>query len=278
MSTRALPVVAAIPAYNAERTLDILLPQVLEQEYDLVYLLDDRSTDHTLDVAYSFGRDVNVVHGEKNVGPGANRNRIIGKIGPSVIHFLDADVVLNSERSPERAREALENPKVGFTGGIVRNPDGSQNPYNFGPRMSLKSSFLVSGVQYGVYALGNKHPEPAKKLRKSLNRYLSEWPNTFDEPQARDIYWTAESNLVIRSVIFEALGGYNPKLRYHEIMEFSIRSHEAGLKSRFDPSIDVTHSEVDALNKKFNPEPIKAAASIILGMGFKNWISPPKEP
>src|SRR6266404_580688 len=98
MSTRDLPVVVAIPAYNAEQTLGNLLPQVLEQEYDRVYVLDDRSTDHTLDIAYSFGRDVSVVHGEKNVGSGANRNRIIGKIGPSVIHFLDADVTLNSDK------------------------------------------------------------------------------------------------------------------------------------------------------------------------------------
>jgi glycosyltransferase involved in cell wall biosynthesis len=278
MIGRKMPVVAAIPAYNAELTLRPLLADVLDQEYDSVYVLDDASTDNTYELAHSYYPDVKVIRGQENIGAGANRNRIIPELGYSaIIHFLDSDIRLNSENSAEKARELGSIANIGFVGGMVRNPDGTQNPYNFGPRMSLKSSFLVSGVQYGIYALGRHKSELAKKMRNDLDWLLKDWPNTFKEPAARPIYWNAEANLVIPSKVFKQLGGNNPKLRYHEIMEFSIRTHKAGLKSRFDPSLDVTHYDFDNLSKKFNLEPIKAAARIIIGMGIKDWVFPPKE-
>lgn len=269
---------AAIPAYNAELTLKPLIDEVLEQEYDDVYVLDDASTDHTLEIAYAYSKDIVVVEGDVNLGAGGNRNRIIPELGYSaIIHFLDSDVLLNSKNSPDIARELGSTEGIGFIGGLIRNPDRTQNPYNFGPRMSLKSSFVVSGLQYGIYALGRYKPQTARKVRSDLDWLLKDWPNTFEEPVARPIYWNAEANLVIPSDVFSQLGGYDPKLRYHEIMEFSIRTHAAGLKSRFDPSLDVTHGEIDALNKKFNPEPIKAAARIVVGMGLKDYILPPTE-
>jgi len=44
------PVVAAIPNYNMADSLRKLLPQVLSQSYDGVFVLDDASTDDTVDV------------------------------------------------------------------------------------------------------------------------------------------------------------------------------------------------------------------------------------
>lgn len=272
------PVVAVIPAYNAEATLESLLQDVLPQEYDEVYVLDDASTDNTYELAHSYEPEIKVVRGKENVGSGANRNRIISVLGREVIiHFLDSDVRLNSKQSPEQARDLGSVAGIGFVGGMIRNPDGTQNPYNFGPRMSLKSSFLVSGIQYGIYAIGRSKPELGKRARQKLDWLLKDWPNTFEEPAARPVYWNAEANLVVPSEVFQGLGGYDARLRYHEIMEFSLRTHAAGLKSQFNPSLDVTHHEIDALNKKFNPEPIKAASRIILGMGIKNWVLPPSE-
>ena len=48
--TRELPVVAAIPNYNMGEHLRRLLPQVLAQHYDAVFVLDDASTDESADV------------------------------------------------------------------------------------------------------------------------------------------------------------------------------------------------------------------------------------
>ena len=45
MSRNRLPVVAAIPNYNMARGLNTLLPQVTEQDYAAIFVLDDASTD-----------------------------------------------------------------------------------------------------------------------------------------------------------------------------------------------------------------------------------------
>jgi GT2 family glycosyltransferase len=273
-----LPVVAAIPAYNAEATLSPLVYDVLEQEYDEVCVLDDASTDNTYELASSFKSDIRIVRGQENVGSGANRNRIIPALGyNAIIHFLDSDVRINSERSAEVAREVGSVANIGFVGGMIRNPDGTQNPYNFGPRMSLKTSFLQSGIQYGIYALGRSRPQLAKNVRSDLEPLLKDWPNAFEPPLARPVYWSAEANLVIPSQVFSHLHGFDERLRYHEIIDFSIRTHGLGLNTRFDPSIDVTHHAIDGLSKKFDIEPIKAQARIVLGMGVKNWLWQPKE-
>jgi N-acetylglucosaminyl-diphospho-decaprenol L-rhamnosyltransferase len=93
VNTGRLPVVAAIPNYNMGENLRRLLPQVLAQRYDAVFVLDDASTDDSADVVRGFGDDVRFVRSDTNRGAGANRNQIIDQVPDGVlIHFIDADM------------------------------------------------------------------------------------------------------------------------------------------------------------------------------------------
>ena len=58
---KELPVVPAIPNYNMGDNLRRLLPQALAQNYDTVFVLDDASTDHSVDVVSEFGDEVKLV-------------------------------------------------------------------------------------------------------------------------------------------------------------------------------------------------------------------------
>lgn len=69
------PVVAAIPNYNMGHNLNRLLPEVLAQGYDAVYVLDDASTDDSADVVRQFGSDVKFVRSPRNQGAGATATR-----------------------------------------------------------------------------------------------------------------------------------------------------------------------------------------------------------
>src|SRR3989344_387666 len=102
MKRSKLPVVAVIPAFNAETTLEPLLKTALEQGYGEVCVLDDASTDNTYELAKSLRPDVTVIRGHENLGAGGNRNRILHQIGYySIFHLIDSDTSLNSERTPE---------------------------------------------------------------------------------------------------------------------------------------------------------------------------------
>ncbi len=279
MSRQKYRVVAAIPAYNEEKLLGGLLDQVLDQEYDDVYVLDDASTDATVEVASFYGKDVNVIEGKENVGSGANRNRIIPKLGGSaIIHFIDADIHLNTDRSPERVREVITHSDIGFVGGLVRNPDGSQHPWNYGPAFSLPQ-MLSSWAYTGINRLAKTDPVVARALRSSLNRWtlMEQWPDPQKEPRAREVYWACEANLVIPSDVFVTVGGYDPNLRYHEVMELAMRLEQLGLNRRFDPLIDVTHQNLEWLNKGYTHEFWSALVRTAGKIGIKEFMAPSKK-
>ena len=275
---KSLPVVAAIPAYNAELTLGSLLSDVLEQEYDDVYVLDDASTDNTLELAYGHSRDIVVVAGKENLGPGANRNRIIPELGYSaIIHFLDSDVRLNSKRSPEIARELGSPANIGFVGGMVRNPDGTQNPYNYGPRVSLRND-ISSAAQYLTWMLGRRVPSTARFARDHapLRGYLEQWPNPYETPRSREVFWSSEANMVIRSRVFAVTGGYDSRFRFSEIFDYAMRLDEFGMKRLFDPALDVTHHGYDTAGNKIKGRQ-KAARQLRDKYGMRDYLIGPKE-
>ena len=67
----AAKVVVVMPAYNAGRTLRLTYEELPEESVNLVILVDDGSTDATLDIARELGLEI-FVH-DRNYGYGANQ-------------------------------------------------------------------------------------------------------------------------------------------------------------------------------------------------------------
>lgn len=84
--------------------------------------------------------------------------------------------------------------------------------------------------------------------------------------------------MVMSSEIFDRMGGYDARFRYHEILEYSRRLAGVGLKRFFNPALDVTHKErLDSLNKKaVSLESFKAMAIMAGKMGLREFINPRK--
>jgi len=85
-------VVVVLPAYNAEKTLEITYREIPLDIVDEVLLVDDASTDHTVTVAKKLNIPV-IVH-EKNLGYGGNQKscyRAALKRGADIIVMLHPD-------------------------------------------------------------------------------------------------------------------------------------------------------------------------------------------
>ena len=80
-----------IPCYNAERYLENLRKQVdaLNPAFDELVIVDDGSTDGTVEKARELGFDI--IPLGVNRGPGAARNAAAKRATAEWIHFLDAD-------------------------------------------------------------------------------------------------------------------------------------------------------------------------------------------
>lgn len=87
-----------VPMYNAEKYLKLCLNSILEQtfrDFELI-LIDDCSTDKTLEIAKSFKDSrIKILRNEKNLGmPGAVRNVGIDAAKGEYIYFCDDDDII----------------------------------------------------------------------------------------------------------------------------------------------------------------------------------------
>ena len=83
-----------IPAYNAENYIEKAIQSVLEQTYPNfeVIVIDDNSTDRTVDVVREFRDErIKLLVNEQNMGPSYSRNRGIIEAKGEWIALLDSD-------------------------------------------------------------------------------------------------------------------------------------------------------------------------------------------
>lgn len=88
-----------IPCHNAERYVGESIESALAQTYvhKEVVVVDDGSTDSSLEVIRSFGKQIRCVTGPQK-GGGAARNRGLGESRGEYIQFLDADDLLDPRK------------------------------------------------------------------------------------------------------------------------------------------------------------------------------------
>jgi GT2 family glycosyltransferase len=269
------PVVAAIPNYNMAENLRKLLPQVLAQGYDGVFVLDDASTDDSADVVGQFGGRVEFVRSPRNVGPAANRNQIIDRVGDgTIIHFVDADMELVTTEIPTVARKVFAHYAdrgVGMIGGLVTRLDGMQEPHNYGAVFSLWGG-VGSGVPLMVYTLRERH-RLAGAVQKLAAPVTKGWPKLLETPAAEPAYWVHEGNMLVDSTIFRAIGGYDPNLRSHEAQDLALRLEKIGVKRQFDPSIEVVHYHIDVRGKYRSQWTRDATGYLLRKHGVWRWLT-----
>jgi glycosyltransferase involved in cell wall biosynthesis len=108
-------VTTIIPAFNAERFIDEAIESVLLQTYSSieVIVVDDGSTDDTVDRLAKYGSRIRCVH-QENRGPAAARNHGLKLASGSLIAFLDADDVWLPEKIKRQVEFSCANPTYGI--------------------------------------------------------------------------------------------------------------------------------------------------------------------
>ncbi len=111
-----LKVSVIIPAYNSAQFIAETIQSVLAQTYaDFeIIVVDDGSTDTTLDVLSSFGEQIKVL-AKPNGGPASARNLAIRNASGEYIAFLDADDLWMPEKLAEQVAFLETHPEVGMT-------------------------------------------------------------------------------------------------------------------------------------------------------------------
>jgi GT2 family glycosyltransferase len=269
-----LPIVAAIPNYNMAESLRTLLPEVVKQGYDHIYVMDDASTDYSLDVIRSFGNRITLISGSENVGGGGNRNRVLESLATtSLIHFMDADVTIETPDMPASIRAIQIDKSIGFVGGLVHDSDGHQSIWNYGPKQSIQSS-IGSGILSLFGDEGHRNTQIGHAGTALLAPLYKHRPVPGTIPTRQPIFWALESNIVIRSDTLEALGGFDPNIREHDIQTIAYESQRRGFTNLFDPSFAVTARSVNVRQYNRNVERFLSELYLARKFGLLQWLTP----
>lgn len=157
-----------IPVFNGEQFIRTALESVAAQTYPSIEIIavDDGSTDSSVDVVNSFGRDVLLVR-QPNRGVAAARNEAIARARGEFIAFLDQDDWWLPRKLEEQVSLCRNDPRIGLVHTNVSYYDDELGQYVGLLNPSTRSDQLV-GDCFDKLLLGNGLYNSAVLVRRSL--------------------------------------------------------------------------------------------------------------
>ncbi|MBC7236933.1 MAG: glycosyltransferase family 2 protein [Chloroflexi bacterium] len=219
---------------TAELLADCLrsIPSGLDGIEAEIIVVDNGSTDGTLDlIAHDFPQ-IRLLQNHTNVGFARANNQGIGALGernaPQYVLLLNSDTVAKSGSLRELVRFMEEHPDVGIVGPRLVRPNGKPQPYGFGHDPSL-----VYLINRGIKAL-------------LLKRYLHDWSTD----QVQRVDWVSGACLLIRREALSQIGPLDEGFfMYFEDNDWCLRVRQAGWHVIYYPKVEVVHLGGQSLAK-----------------------------
>lgn len=149
--TMHVPTVSVLmTAFNRERYIGAAIESVLAQTFDdfELVIVDDRSTDRTVDVARAYAaRDprIRVAINERNLGDYANRNHAASLARGTFLKYHDSDDIMYPHCLAVMLDGLATHPSAGFALTASRHWPGAPCPMLLLPRQSYQREFLGAG-------------------------------------------------------------------------------------------------------------------------------------
>lgn len=232
-----MPITAAIVNYNGQEYLSRLLPQVRAHGFHHVIVLDDASTDGSVEWLAEQS-DITTVAGKENLGTVGNRNRILDVPTEEIILFLDNDVeLLGADSAALLEAEFDRDPEAAVVGPLMVNHSDEPIWYNWG----YQCGPFRLGIQAALNRIAQAHggdPHVMATVREIAKGVVGH----FEQVESREVDWVIESFFGVRSSVFRALGGFDPAFHmYNEGPDFCLRARQAGYVIRFTTNLMARH-------------------------------------
>ncbi len=268
------PVIAVVPTYNRAKQLNTLLPALTDerQGYSEVIVLDDASTEPVVDVALAHG--AYPFRGNENLGAAGNRNRILDDrfnyLGSTTLHFVDSDALPVSTGNAGTITDIFADETVAVAGGLTRKPDGTIEPFNFGPSFTVRAA-IGSLFNLREAALAERDPDEARAFRERHKDLLAAWPSIADVALRQPTFWVNEGNMAISHRMLANIGGF-PPIRFHEAQGVGIEVARRGFTTLFDPRLEAVHQHGGGSPTNRTMDTLKANAYLIKRYGLGRFL------
>jgi glycosyltransferase involved in cell wall biosynthesis len=221
---------AVLTAFNAEKTIARAIKGILTQELaaSQIVIIDDCSTDLSLDIARNFAREdtrISIIQNNANEGQSHNRNAGVALFSSDFVIFFDDDDFSHSGRATEHYKMLHKGATISYVSSEIIYPNGySRKATNSGFNGKFDSTSLT------------------KKLL--LGR---------DSFRGAD-FCVPSSTLAVNTRVFRSLGGFDVSLRRLEDVDLAIRFalddqifsfSSKNLVSRYSTSSDAKGNGID---------------------------------
>lgn len=222
-----VPLGVAVVNLDTREVLADCLTSVLAARAPEVVVVDNGSTDGSIELVRTRFAGVGLIANDRNVGYGAAANQAIAACAAPAVLLLNSDTVLEPDALTALGAYLATQPRAAIVGPRLANRDGTLQRSTY-PFPSAADTLLGES---GLHLLLRRIP----LLRERSWR-------TWSHEEARPVPWVLGAALAIRREPFEAVGGFDGAFfMYGEEVDLCRRLHDAGHATHFAPVTTVVH-------------------------------------
>lgn len=213
-----------IVTYNNRDVIYECIDSILEYTTDVdfsLYVVDNGSTDGTLDIIRNNFKQVKLICNAENMGFGHGHNKVLTDIDSEYHAVINPDITLNMDTISLLCGYLKDNPDTAVVTPKILNEDGTQQ-------------FLPKYCPSIRHVIISKF-KPFRYLRKEYTRENE----LLEEPT--EIEFCTGCFFVVKTSVFKKLGGFDKRFfMYCEDADLSRRIQKEG-KIVFYPMVTATH-------------------------------------
>ena len=242
-------VAVAVISFNTRDILHDCLATVMAESPREVVVVDNGSTDGSIEMVRRDFPDVRLVVDESNPGYGAACNRAVAECSAPYVFLLNSDTLLR-RGTLDALRDYMEShPRVALAGPRLLNADGSLQP----------SCFAFPSATFLVVEHSSLRPL-ARAIPPMRRHFFIGWPHD----AARRVPWVMGAALLVRRSAYEQVGGFDPSFHmYCEEVDLAYRLATAGWETHFAPVADVTHLGGASTSQRWQPMRVRYFRSLV---------------
>ena len=190
-------------------------------------IVDNASTDGSLERFEATGVPARIIRNEKNVGFAAGVNAALKQVDTTFALLLNPDAFVHPGCVDALVQRAVSTPKAAAVGAGLRNPDGSLQAAarnEPSPLTHLVEAFRLYHVLRYVPAIGRWYLLLSKQ----------------DVPRMVD--WVVGACMLVRLATVSTVGAFDDSyFMYAEELDWCVRARRAGWEIWFEPAAVATH-------------------------------------
>ena len=217
----------AVVSYQTREVLEPCLESVAAARPVETVVVDNGSTDGSVEMVRARFPDVTLVQTERNLGYGGAANRGIATCTAPVVLLLNSDTIVAPDALQALDRHLAQHPAAAVIGPRLTDLEGTLQPSTF----SFPSAGDLLIGETGLHLL-------LRRIPGVRNRLLRTWAHDAERP----VPWVIGAALAIRRQPFELVDGFDESFfMYWEEVDLCRRLGNAGFEVRFAPVTTVQH-------------------------------------